>query len=328
MELLPSIWNWLPAFRAVAETEHLPTAARRVHVTPSALSRSIRQLEDTLGHALFVRAGGRFVLNTQGHRLLAAVRDAQQALDAGVNSITCTSMHGPVRISSLGVLTHDYVLPAVLALRREHPTLLPVLVNERPRTANDLLSRGQLDVAFYYDALAPEDLVVARLGESTSSIYCGRDHPLFEAEEPTIDEVLEHPFSVASIGDRGVPMDGWPVEIPRKVGMQIYLLATNLEVCLSGQLLTVLPDVVAYPHLGHGLRRLPLDLIPPVALYACRRREDQDNSTLRVIIERVQRQIADVERRLSVLRGGPAGTVPKTAWSVENISARLEHLSL
>ena len=42
------VWNWLPAFRAVAETEHLPTASEMLGLTPSALSRAIKQLEDEL----------------------------------------------------------------------------------------------------------------------------------------------------------------------------------------------------------------------------------------------------------------------------------------
>ena len=29
---IAQIWNWLPGFRAVAETEHLPSAAERLHV--------------------------------------------------------------------------------------------------------------------------------------------------------------------------------------------------------------------------------------------------------------------------------------------------------
>ena len=44
-ERVSRIWNWLPVFRAVAETEHLPTASELLYVTPSALSRTIRLLE-------------------------------------------------------------------------------------------------------------------------------------------------------------------------------------------------------------------------------------------------------------------------------------------
>ena len=51
MERLRSIanlWNWLPAFRAVAETGNLRLAAERLHVSPSALSRTVRLLEDEI----------------------------------------------------------------------------------------------------------------------------------------------------------------------------------------------------------------------------------------------------------------------------------------
>ncbi len=37
---LVPFWNWLPAFRAVAESQHLPTASRELNVTAPALSRS------------------------------------------------------------------------------------------------------------------------------------------------------------------------------------------------------------------------------------------------------------------------------------------------
>ncbi|MBP8302176.1 MAG: LysR family transcriptional regulator, partial [Planctomycetes bacterium] len=52
---LDALWNWLPAFRAVGETQHLPSAATALHVSPSALSRSVRLLEQRLGCTLFER---------------------------------------------------------------------------------------------------------------------------------------------------------------------------------------------------------------------------------------------------------------------------------
>lgn len=44
-----TIWSWLPAFRAVAEVEHLPTAAQELGIVPSSLSRTVKQIEDELG---------------------------------------------------------------------------------------------------------------------------------------------------------------------------------------------------------------------------------------------------------------------------------------
>jgi LysR family transcriptional activator of nhaA len=57
-------------FRAVAHAQHLTQAAQALHVSPSALSVQLRQLEDRLGHALFERRGRRLVLTEAGRLAL------------------------------------------------------------------------------------------------------------------------------------------------------------------------------------------------------------------------------------------------------------------
>jgi DNA-binding transcriptional LysR family regulator len=208
-----------------------------------------------------------------------------------------------VRIGTLGVLTNFYVLPAVLALKAKHGALEPQLVNVRPTEANDLLARGQLDVAFYYDAIAREDLRIEPIGEATASLYVGRGHPLHSKSRVRLADVLAHEFSVPEIGERGAPMDGWPIEIPRKVGLRISLLLTNVDVCLSGRLLAVLPDVVALPHCrSKALKRLALDLIPATRLYAARRPSEAAKGRVEAIVEAVRARVHQVDRAVAVVR--------------------------
>ena len=271
--LLTAIWNWLPAFRVMAEVEHLPTASRRLHVGASSLSRTLGLLESACGRPLFNRHGRRLILNTAGQALLRTVQAAMHAMQSGLGRLREEPMSGPLRVASLGVLTNHYVLPALLALQGAHADLVPSLSNLRPVEANPALLNERLDVAFYYDAVAPGELVLTPLGESSASVYCGQGHPLYASARPSLRQVQSYAFSVPEVGDRGVSMDGWPVELPRKVGLQISLLLTNLDVALSGRLLTVLPDVIALPHRrDRRLRRLPLDVIPPTALFAAHRR--------------------------------------------------------
>lgn len=295
--LLPAIWNWLPAFRAVAEAEHLPTASKRLNLTPGALSKSIRQLEDALGQPLFTRTGRKLVLNTAGSRLLVAINQASGTLDGALASITSEPLAGPVRISSLGVMTNEFVLPAALVLKRSHPRFVPILENHAQRAANALLVRGHLDVAFYYDAVAEDEIAIDAVGAITAHVYCGEGHPLFEAEDVTLEQMLAYPFSAPGAGDNGLPMDGWPVSVPRDVGMRITLLTTNLCVSLSGQMLTVLPDVVAAPLVVQGrLREFPFELIPPIELYAARREADGPGTSAAAIIAAVAEQITRADR--------------------------------
>ncbi|NEX62111.1 LysR family transcriptional regulator [Noviherbaspirillum galbum] len=58
-------------FWRVARTGHLTRAAQELHVSQSALSAQIRQLEDRLGEALFEREGRRLLLTDTGQLVLS-----------------------------------------------------------------------------------------------------------------------------------------------------------------------------------------------------------------------------------------------------------------
>src|SRR2546428_9641776 len=81
---LHAVWSWLPAFRAVAETQHVGKAAKLLRVTPPAVSRTVRLLEDYIGAQLFSRAGRQLVLNSAGAPLLAPIREAMRPVEAGL----------------------------------------------------------------------------------------------------------------------------------------------------------------------------------------------------------------------------------------------------
>ena len=293
-------WNWLPAFLEVAERGSVARAAAALHLTPAAVSRTLRLLEDELGQPLFARAGRALVLNGAGAALRDAARDAVVAIDRGLSAVTGDPFAGPLRVASLGVLTEELVVPCLAAMRTEHPQLLPEHVNAGAAESNALLARGQLDLAFYYEDPTSQGLEVEKLGELGASVYCGRSHPLWRARRPGRKDVLAHPFSVPQIGDTGRVLDGWPADWPRQVGMRIATLRSNLEVCKSGALLTVLPDLTAAPALAAGqLRRIPFDPLPRIPVFAARHRAVADRVAVQEVIDRVRERIraANARRR-------------------------------
>jgi DNA-binding transcriptional LysR family regulator len=274
------IWPWIPVFKVVAETEHLPTAALRLHVSASALSRTVRLVEDSVGQPLFVRSGRRITLNMAGRSLLEAIQRASILLEQALPQALGETYEGEFRVSSLGVLTDRFVVPTLLDFASSHPGLVPVLTTLQSREANRRLAAGELELAFFYDATTHPGVSCRKLGALSNSVYCGAGHPLFarctpgragvpNPGEPSLHEVLDCHFSVAAIGDRGTRMDSWPVELPRRIGFQIMMLATNEVVALSGRYLTVLPDVVGGPYLEAGsLHRLGSIRIPDTEVYA------------------------------------------------------------
>jgi DNA-binding transcriptional LysR family regulator len=300
---LRDVWNWLPTFRAVAETEHLPTAAERLHVTPAAVSRTIRQLEERLDKQLFNRDGRSLVLNDNGRTLLEEVRSGMLGVEQGLKRIARAALDGPVRVSAMGVLTDHFVTPALLRIAEQYDGAEPILKPMRTEQAARAVLRGEIDVAFFYEPMTFEGVTVEKLGETTSSVYCGRGHPLFETDEPSLDQLLEHPFSVPGLGDTGRVMDDWPTDLPRQVGMRIMRISTNLTVCRRGQFLTVLPDMAAREALERGeIRRFRFDLLPPTELFAARRQTDDDAGGASEIIDTVGELVSQNRDVVETLR--------------------------
>ncbi len=266
--LIARIWNWLPAFRAVAETEHLPTASDALFVTPSALSRTIRLLEKEVGRPLFRRVGRRIELNAAGESLLARVRDGMRLVHQGVLEACDETLVGPLRIFAGGVITPLHVEPAIERLREEYPQLtahLRSVLNEG--IAEDLL-RGRIDLAFQSEPVTHDRIATEYLGEATNGVYCGPTHPLFKRRKVALDDVLEHPFAAPVPGPAGESTDGWPARLVRRVGLYADHMAVGIRACAGGRLIAVLPDSIGETQ---GLRRLPVDELPPSPMYAMHR---------------------------------------------------------
>ena len=84
---LYQLWSWLPHFRAIGETEHLPTVSKALGLSPSALSRALKQLEAAVGRTLFIRDGRTIRLNQDGEVLLRAVRLGLRGIDDAMTSL-------------------------------------------------------------------------------------------------------------------------------------------------------------------------------------------------------------------------------------------------
>lgn len=296
-------WNWLPAFLEVAESGSVAQASRQLGLTPPAVSRTIRLLEEHLGKPLFNRGGRTLILNPAGQRLRDSVRRAVQRVDRALGEVHADPFNVPLRVASLGVLTDHLVLPSLVGLKREHPALCPEHVVALAGDANRMLLHGRVDIAFYQEELSEEGLVVEQFGTSRSQVYCGREHPLFGSRRLEPEEVLEHGFAVPQRGHSGRVMDGWPSDIERRIGMRITRLHSALHVAESGALLAVLPDVVAAPHVEAGrLSVVPFPDLPPQPMLVAVRAESHAAPNVRALKDAVRARWEAMDERISQWR--------------------------
>jgi LysR family cyn operon transcriptional activator len=265
---LSTLWNWLPAFRAVAETEHLPTASEALHVSPSALSRTIKLLEEDVGQPLFDRAGRNIVLNQVGRTFLRSVRDAMRTLDEGLGILADRQLVGPVHISVPGPFAPIFVFPALDSIAAKHPNLVPHIQGLASPQVNQLLLRGQIDLALLDDPIPSADLTIDALTTITHGVYCAEGHALYRARRITQDRICEHPFVAPVADETGTTPDAWPPHLSRPITLRVTRMQVGVDACLRGTHLCVLPDVVAR---RVGLRRLPCCDLTPTTLYMLHR---------------------------------------------------------
>lgn len=288
---LARYWSWLPTFRAVAETQHLPSAAAILHVTPAAISRTIRLLEDDLGRPLFDRVGRGLVLNDAGRHFLGAVRVAMRLVDEGYERLIHEESTGRVFVSAPGPLVPPFVLPALSRLSKTHPGLRPVLATTDDPQVRPRLHRGTLDVALVDIPLVDDELQIERLFELEHAVFCGPGHPLHVVAEPDLGEILAHPFVTPPLDANGIPVDAWPAEQTRRVGLVVHRMRAAIDACKGGYYLAALPVLVARLE---GLRRLELPVLPSSTLYLVRRRSLELKSRADIVADALRAVAMDM----------------------------------
>lgn len=171
--------------RELHRTGTIAGAARRLGLTPSAVSQQLSALERATGVGLIDRAGRRAALTPAGHALLAHAERVLAALEAAAADLDRArgEVRGPLRLATVPSAAATIVSPAMAALRADHPDLDLTVIDEEPHRSLEHLDRGDVDLAVVdlYD-VAPlalgTELDVAELLDEPLLAVVPADHPL------------------------------------------------------------------------------------------------------------------------------------------------------
>lgn len=183
----------IPVFTAVVECGNFARAAARLHLTRSAVSKTIARLEERLGAALFQRTTRRLILTEEGEifyqqsrQALDCIRDAEDEINRGKEHV-----QGRLRISLPVLFGRNCVAPILFTLARRYPQLrLELSFSDRQV---NLFEEG-FDLAIRIGELADSGSLKARPLGHHNMVLCAsaaylRTHPAPQ----TIDELGEHP---------------------------------------------------------------------------------------------------------------------------------------
>ena len=114
--------NFLPTFVAVAQLENLRAAADALHLTHSAVSQQIGEIENRLGFPLFDRRGRRIHLNAAGQALLRQAAPALAQVEEGVQAAAAAAgATQGLRVTMLPSIAQRWFLPRLGSWREQHP---------------------------------------------------------------------------------------------------------------------------------------------------------------------------------------------------------------
>lgn len=189
----------------VAETGSFSRAAEQLHLTQSALSRSIQALERELGARLIDRLGRRNeltptgeVVADHGRRMLFEAEELKDNLrrqaQGGLGALRLGLGSGPGALLMTPLLSH---------MAHQHPGVR-VSVSRGPTELQLLMLRERRLDALVIDlrSLVPaEDLLIESLVELRAGFICRAGHPLAARSSVPFEALLAYPVATTPLSD-------------------------------------------------------------------------------------------------------------------------------
>jgi DNA-binding transcriptional LysR family regulator len=163
-------WNHLRAFLVTADEGSFSAASQALGIAQPTVGRQVAALEETLGVALFERAGRGLALTPTGLELVEHVRTMSDAAFrvSRVAAGQAISLDGPICLTASEVVA-TYLLPPVVAeLRARHPGIeVEIVASNAPQD----LRRREADIAIRSFRPTELDLIARKLRESEAWLY-------------------------------------------------------------------------------------------------------------------------------------------------------------
>jgi LysR family transcriptional regulator for metE and metH len=230
---------------AVTEQKSVTKAGELLHLTQSALSHQLREIEEKLGTPLFLRMNKQMILTQAGERLLSTARQVLDEMKRAEDHIAqmAASKQGTLRISTECYTCYHWLPDVMKEFRPKFPDVEIKIEAEATHRPVQALLRGKLDLAIVSDWRRDKLLHYQPLFEDEFVAIMATDHPLVSRpylrardfadqdlflyvrpEESTLFEKILRPAGVTPARISEVPLTEAIIEMV-KAGLGISALA-------------------------------------------------------------------------------------------------------
>lgn len=186
----------LRAFVALARTGSFTHAADAMHITQSALSGLIKELELVLGVRLVDRSTRRIQLSEVGREFYPLVEKIIQDLDAVVGNIASLKAlkTGVVRIAAPQLMACTLLPEVIAAYRSEFPEVQVRLVDCVVESVSSRVFSGEVDFGIGPEREPTPGIAARTLFEMPFVIVYPQNHPLGKLERIRWSDAVKYPF--------------------------------------------------------------------------------------------------------------------------------------
>lgn len=185
-------WDDLRFLVEVGRSATLAAAARHLKVDQTTVARRLRALEDALGTPLFERSDGHWRPTGVGADVLERAMRIEEDV-AGLARLAeagAQAVSGVVRLTAVGAIVGDYLVPRLPGLYARHPELVVELI-----ASNDNLnvSRREADIAIRLARPESGDFLIRKLADVGFAVYGpAQPDPTRSDDWVTYDDELAH----------------------------------------------------------------------------------------------------------------------------------------
>ncbi len=254
----------IEVFAAIASSRSLSEAARRLGLSPMAISRRLAALENDLGVRLVHRTTRSVSLTPEGEVFLPHAKTmlhisetarATLKADAGTAS-------GVLRVTAPSVFGQTVIMPLLPALMQENPALsIDLTLSD---SIVDIAGLG-IDVAIRIATIRDSALVARSLAPNPRVVCASPDYLTRRGQPSLLDELLQHPcITLHAMPYWPFIRDGEPVAIRAQGAFSANSVEAVRTACKQGLGLAMLTywDVQQEIHEGSLLQIHFEDVIP------------------------------------------------------------------
>ncbi len=231
----------LRVFATVAELGNIKDAADRLGRTASAVSMTLKQLEDELGSRLF-QSDRKNALTALGQFVFENSRSQVAGYDKALSAIRAYAegRSGPVAIASVPSVAAS-LLPALIPeFVAERPGIAIELFDTDSRTVAAMVQSGRVDLGIAGQPVSGDLLTFEPLFCDTFKVVCSTASPLTEIDRPLEwDDLVDHPL----IMNNAVRLLATPAfqKLAANANLTVYNVTSLLAMTRTGLGVTLLP---------------------------------------------------------------------------------------